>query len=89
VSAQEPSFEPNRGPGLKLRYWRGPTWVNAAWMLWLGLKRLGYEAEAEHMASRLGELVLREGLREYYDPNTGEGLGATDFAWTSLIMEMM
>ena len=46
VSAQEPTFEPNRGPGWKLRYWRGPTWVNAAWMLWLGLRRLGYEAEA-------------------------------------------
>ncbi len=88
VSAEEPSFEPGRGPGLKRRYWRGPTWVNAAWMLWLGLERLGYAEEAAHMAARLRELVLREGLREYYDPNTGEGLGATDFAWTSLIMEM-
>ena len=32
--------------------------------------------------------MLREGLREYYDPYTGEGLGARDFAWTSLILEM-
>ena len=53
VAADEPSFEPGRGPGLKRRYWRGPTWVNAAWMLWLGLRRLDYEAEAEQMASRL------------------------------------
>ena len=30
----------------------------------------------------------RQGLREYYHPRTGEGLGATDFAWTSLILEM-
>jgi glycogen debranching enzyme len=88
VSAEEPSFEPGRGPGWKRRYWRGPTWVNAAWMLWLGLERLGYEDEAQHMADRLSEIVLREGLREYYDPNTGEGLGAVDFAWTSLILEM-
>ncbi|MFI5123497.1 MAG: hypothetical protein ACHQJ5_11435, partial [Vicinamibacteria bacterium] len=88
VSAQEPTFEPNRGPGWKLRYWRGPTWVNAAWMLWLGMRRLGYEAEAAEMAARLEALVLRQGLREYYDPNTGEGLGARDFAWTSLILEM-
>ena len=36
----------------------------------------------------LAEAVLREGLREYYDPRTGAGLGATDFAWTSLIVEM-
>jgi hypothetical protein len=88
VSAEEPSFEPNRGPGWKRRYWRGPTWVNAAWMLWLGMIRLGYEAQASEMADRLGHVVLREGLREYYDPYTGEGLGATEFAWTSLICEL-
>lgn len=88
VSAEEPSFEPNRGPGWKRRYWRGPTWVNAAWLLWLGLRRLGYGEPAAHMAERLGAVVRREGVREYYDPHTGEGLGARDFAWTSLIMEM-
>jgi hypothetical protein len=88
VSAEEPSFEPNRGPGWKRRYWRGPTWVNAAWLLWLGLIRLGYQERADEMASRLGATVLRQGLREYYDPYTGEGLGATEFAWTSLICEL-
>jgi glycogen debranching enzyme len=88
VSAGEPTYEPNRGPGWKLRYWRGPTWVNAAWMLWLGMRRLGYETEAAHMAKQLSGLVMREGLREYYDPGTGEGLGAREFAWTSLILEM-
>ncbi len=88
VSAQEPAFEPNRGPGWKLRYWRGPTWVNAAWMLSIGLRRLGYEERADEMAARLTATVMREGLREYYDPNTGEGLGAREFAWTSLICEL-
>ena len=78
VSAAEPSFEPGRGPGWKRRYWRGPTWVNAAWLLWLGLRRLGYDARGRRRwRARLGEIVLREGLREYYDPHTGEGLGAT------------
>ena len=88
VAATEPSFEPNRGPGWKLRYWRGPTWINAAWMLWIGVRRLGYEAEAHEMIERLVPMVEREGLREYYDPLTGEGLGARDFAWSSLILEM-
>ena len=88
VSAAEPSFEPNRGPGWKLRYWRGPTWINAAWMLWIGMLRLGYEAEAREMVTRLVPMIEREGLREYYDPLTGEGLGAREFAWTSLIAEM-
>jgi hypothetical protein len=62
--------------------------VNAAWLLWLGLVRLGYAAEAGHLAERIGATVVREGLREYYDPRTGEGLGARDFAWTSLALEM-
>jgi transcriptional regulator with XRE-family HTH domain len=88
VSAREPTFEPNRGPGWKRRYWRGPTWVNAAWLLWLGLARLDYRAEAAEMANRLGAIVAREGLREYYDPFTGEGLGAQDFGWTSLVLEL-
>ncbi|MFL5871261.1 MAG: MGH1-like glycoside hydrolase domain-containing protein [Solirubrobacterales bacterium] len=88
VSAEEPSFEPNRGPGWKLRYWRGPTWVNAAWLLWLGLVRLGYRAQAAEMAAKLEATVLRQGLREYYDPYTAEGLGAFDFAWTALVMEL-
>lgn len=88
VSAREPSFEPNRGAGWKRRYWRGPTWVNAAWLLWLGLVRLGYREPAERLASSLGETVLREGLREYYDPYTGQGLGALDFGWTSLVLEL-
>ena len=88
VAASDPSFEPNRGPGWKLRYWRGPTWINAAWMLWIGMLRLGHEAAAREMVSRLVPMVEREGLREYYDPRTGEGLGAREFAWTSLILEM-
>jgi hypothetical protein len=88
VAATDPSFEPNRGPGWKLRYWRGPTWINAAWMLWIGMRRLGYETEARELVDRLVPMVERQGLREYYDPLTGEGLGARDFAWSSLIQEM-
>ncbi len=88
VSAAEPSFEPGRARGLLRRYWRVPTWVNAAWLLWLGMMRLGYVQEAERMAAPLGEVVQREGLREYYHPRTGEGLGARDFAWTSLAVEL-
>lgn len=88
VAATETSFEPGRGRGVKRRYWRGPTWVNAAWLLWIGLRRLGYEAEADEMAGRLADVVGREGLREYYDPRSGAGLGARDFAWSSLVLEL-
>jgi hypothetical protein len=88
VAADEPSFESDRSGGLFRRYWRGPTWVNAAWMLWLGLVRLGYEDEAAAMTRALHDTMLREGMREYYDPHDGDGLGARDFAWSALLVEM-
>ncbi len=88
VAADEPSYEPDGGGGPIRRYWRGPTWVNSAWMVWLGMRRLGYVDEAQLLADGLIATVEREGLREYYDPRTGKGLGAKDFAWSALIAEM-
>jgi glycogen debranching enzyme len=70
------------------RYWRGPSWVNSAWLAWQGLRRLGYADEAAEMARRLEAVVLREGLREYYEPTTGAGMGAVDFGWTALALEI-
>ena len=70
------------------RYWRGPTWINAAWLVWLGLVRLGYREQAEELARRLAVTVAANGLREYYDPYTGAGMGATSFAWSTLVIEL-
>ena len=50
--------------------------ANAAWFAWMGLRRLGYADEADDMRDRLAAIVLREGLREYYDARTGAGMGA-------------
>jgi hypothetical protein len=89
VSLQEPSFSVrDRGLIGQRRYWRGPTWVNAAWLCWLGMRRLGYDAEAAELQRRLTATILRSGLREYYDPFTGRGMGAREFAWSTLILEM-
>jgi hypothetical protein len=88
VATSEPSYQPGGGHGPIRRYWRGPTWVNSAWMVWLGMRRLGYEEEAMRLADGLIATVAREGLREYYDPRTGRGLGAKDFAWSALIAEL-
>jgi hypothetical protein len=88
VAVDERGYEPGGGRGPIRRYWRGPTWVNSAWMVWLGLRRLGYEAEAERLASGVIGAAAREGLREYYDPRNGKGLGAKDFAWSTLVAEL-
>jgi hypothetical protein len=71
------------------RYWRGPTWVNSAWLVWLGLLRLGYDEIAAELASRVVGAVAQAGLREYYNPRTGAGMGAHDFAWSSLVSEFL
>jgi hypothetical protein len=90
VPPTEPSFSIREDGFLWIRrYWRGPTWVNAAWLVWLGLVRLGYQEQADELAARLGSAVRHNRLREYYDPFTGRGMGAVEFAWSTLILEML
>jgi hypothetical protein len=89
VSAADPAFSTRDTvfPGIR-RYWRGPTWINAAWLLWLGLVRLGYEEPADELARRVSTAVISNGLREYYDPYNGRGMGAPEFAWSALAIEL-
>ena len=90
VAADDPSFSTHDRPFLGLRrYWRGPTWINAAWLVWIGLvaPRLPRPAlSSSPIAS--APWSLREGLREYYHPRTGSGMGAVDFAWSTLVLEL-
>ena len=90
VSADAPSFSrrDRRGLGPR-RYWRGPTWVNTAWLVWLGLIRLGYSERAAELGQRLGQAIAGAGLREYYDPYSGAGMGAPEFGWSTLILELL
>jgi hypothetical protein len=89
VAADEPSFQRgDRGPLFQRRYWRGPMWVNVAWLLWLGVVRLGYHDAADELVRRVAATVARSGLCEYYDPVSGVGLGQRPFGWSTLIMEL-
>jgi hypothetical protein len=89
VAADEPTFSRKDTFHALRRYWRGPTWVNAAWLVHMGLMRLGYEEHASELAGRIASAVAREGLREYYDPYTGAGMGARNFAWSALVLELL
>ncbi len=89
VAADDPRFSTRDHLLFLRRYWRGPTWINAAWLLSLGLVRMGYHSEAAEMARRIGRAVAAAGLREYYDPFTGRGMGARDFSWSALVMELV
>jgi hypothetical protein len=88
VATDEPSFSLREHSFGLRRYWRGPTWVNSAWLLWLGLRRLGYAEPAETLARGICGAVLGGGLREFYDPFDAHGMGAQQFAWSSLALEL-
>lgn len=86
VSMEEPSFNPRWD---RFRCWRGPSWMNTAWLLDRPLRSLGYDAHADHVAGSLAQAALRGGLREYYHPLSGRGLGARGFGWSALVLDLV
>jgi hypothetical protein len=89
VATDEPSFSLHEHVVGVRRYWRGPTWVNSAWLIWLGLVRLDYRREAATLARGIERALLDSGLREFYSPYDGGGMGATNFAWSALALELV
>jgi hypothetical protein len=86
VSLDEPAFK----PGFALwRCWRGPSWINTAWLLVPAMSELGYRAEADAVVRSLELGVRRHGFREYYNPLTGRGLGAKRFGFATLLVDLL
>jgi hypothetical protein len=88
TAACEPTFVPGSDRYLWIdRYWRGPTWLFSTWFVLRGLLRLGYADEAAHLADRTLSLVRQSGFREYFNPTTGEGMGARSFGVSTIALE--
>jgi hypothetical protein len=86
VAATEASFD----PGFTVNaIFRGPTWINTNWYLYGGLRTHGYDQVARALAARTVKMVAAEGMREFYDPHTGRGLGAASFGWSSLVLDLL
>lgn len=77
------------GPLRRHRHWRGPSWVNSTWLVSLGLRRLGEHDLADALARRLVGVWRNEGFREYYEARSGRGMGAMDFGWSTLLLELV
>ena len=84
VSMSEKTFNPKSNQLL----WRGPTWINTNFFIWLGLKKNKETKIANELAERTYNLVQKSGFREYYNPLTGKGGGANDFGWSTLVTLM-
>lgn len=81
VAKDEPSYQP-------AEMWRGPTWIGINWFVYQGLMRYGFIEEAAHIKDRSAALIELSGFREYFHPDTGEGHGAEDFTWNTLVFDM-
>ncbi len=71
-----PGFEP-------LRYWRGPVWQHMNMLIADGLREQGHADAADEIRRRSSALFAQSGFHEYYDPESGSGLGGKDFSWTA------
>jgi hypothetical protein len=78
VPLDSPQFE-------AARYWKGPTWVNANWIIIEGLLTQGETELADSLRDKTLALVDAAGCAEYFSPLSGEGLGARDFSWTAAL----
>jgi len=85
VALNEPSFSSRD-------YWRGPVWFNQNWLILEGLRRYRRDDLAVQLLKRSLDLLCHNdypSAHEYFDPLTGEGLGAVDLGWTGLCNDMI
>lgn len=74
--------------------WRGPIWGISNYMVFRGLTKYGYTAEAKELASKTVRLFGKDfekngALHEYYEPETGEPLLNKGFQnWNYLVLNM-
>jgi len=75
-------------------YWRGRIWPNVNYMVWLGLRRYGFMAEASKLASQSYKLFMKSWstdriAAENYNAVTGEAMdqGDTDpfYIWAAML----
>lgn len=78
TSPEEPGFHPRS-------YWRGPNWPVADWLLWWSLTRAGESGRAEEIRRTSLKRLGTSGFAEYFEPFTGEPLGARDQSWTAAV----
>ena len=80
-----PSFDLQAKGFDERRYWRGPVWINTNWLLWMGLRQHGQDAEADQILRSSLRLVDRGGFHEYFDPFGGAAFGTDGFGWTAAL----
>lgn len=81
VARTHPTYDPDH-------YWRGPAWPNLSYLLWIAEHRWERTEQAGALAVRTLRGAVTSGWAEYWNPETGRGLGATPQSWTGLVAVM-
>jgi putative isomerase len=80
VAANHPEFSEG--------YWRGLVWLDQAWFAIEGLRRYGYDADANSLTRQLfgnlqGATEAGQPIFENYNALTGAGRNARHFSWSA------
>ena len=78
VHRAEASFAPTT-------YWRGPSWPQLTYLLWLAATSSSRSDVADSLARSMTAGALESGFAEYWEPDTGRALGAVPQSWTTLV----
>jgi glycogen debranching enzyme len=90
VSKNEIYYVPINTPIHQVKLlWRGPTWISTNWLIVKGLRKHGFTKLANQVVSKMVEMIKKEGFREYYNPETGEGYRRQNFGWSTLILDLL
>ena len=65
-------------------YWRGPAWPQLNYMMWVAARRWARDDVADAIAECSRRAAVTSRLAEYWNPETGEGLGAVPQGWAAL-----
>jgi glycogen debranching enzyme len=74
---EQPGYDPDA-------YWRGPAWPQLNYLSVLAARRWGLTSLADELATATKRAVLRAGFSEYWNPETGRGLGAKPQTWAAV-----
>lgn len=86
MSKLEPGFRQQPYDYEECCNWKGPTWMPTNYFVFQGLRQYGYLDEAKILAEKTIKMLLKnENTREYYNSETGEGIGLNPFFGWSIL----
>ena len=79
VHRAEPAFAPRA-------YWRGSSWPQLTYLLWVAASRRRMAAVSSSLASSLRAGATSSGFAEHWDADDGTPLGAIPQSWSTLVV---